>query len=240
MRKHMFFHRVWQFNALAIAALSALGILVGSFAAFHIARDLLRDRHVGGLARTAPDSATPDTEGGDAQVQDARVSVGRFVRLSGTKFMWAPLELEQTYDLAIASKHATSTANHVFYDTANGQSHTVLQGNQQIITDFEAIRVPNVSVTEPPVLLLYEIIEKDTNGDGYLNRQDAKRMALAKPDGRQLTRLPPVVDVMLGNTLGADGLFIVFARTGTSETAYRINSDTFAIISSNPITRSGN
>ncbi len=223
------FQAIWNFNAVVIACASTLAITVGSYATYTIAREVLAERTANGLARAAPDTATPDTQQGE-------LTVGNFSKLSGTKVMWAPLTLSQHYAYRLSSKHAQSVSNYMLYEVDSGRTRRLLNSNKQLIVAGHHVhRTSPRAENTAPALLAFEIIEKDTNGDGILNHEDVKRIAIARPDGRDLTRLPQMFEAFLGSTAATDGTVVLFARTSGRTKALHINPKSLSVVAENEI-----
>lgn len=83
--------------------------------------------------------------------------------------------------------------NVVFYDTAGGGTHLLLD-RRAVITEAFLPRAPKKGDRPDapgPRPMLFALAEADTNGDKFINREDAVVLFLSTPDGRSLTPLTP-------------------------------------------------
>lgn len=202
-----FFRNVWRFNALAIAAVSGLALIVGAYAAFQIAREIFR------IPYRAQDIARVDIagqQGGDTSAGHEVLSTGNFSRISGTPVLWAPLTGTQSYDFRASGKEASSTRNYLFYDTGSGASRKLFPGETQIVVEAQELRRPDADTNKrAPEALLVSYIAKDTSGDGILSYGDDITVALTRPDGQGFTILGSVQGRAIGEVVSDDGSSLV-------------------------------
>ena len=225
MPKH-FFGFVWRFNALAIAGVSLMALFVGTYAVFEIGRDVFwRPYRAHDVARVSPADGT----GGGSGVR-TDLAVSRFSAIRGTTTLWSPVEATQTYDYRTSSKQASSTRNYVFYDTVAGTSHKLLEDDERLITEARELRADDPDARLPPKALFFALIEADTNKDGVLNNDDTVTLALARTDGRDLTRLEGSQGYFAGDSISANGNeLILVVRDGKAVKALHIDLETFKV-----------
>jgi hypothetical protein len=107
--------------------------------------------------------------------------------------------------------------NLVFCDKTNGQCHLLLD-HKAVICDAYLPNPPDDKKSERPRPLLFGIAEKDTNGDGYINSEDAVVLYAADPDGRNLVRLTPEGTQLSGIVIdGDDTLYVRVLRDFTGD-----------------------
>ena len=83
-----FFHRLWRFNAVVIAAVALMALAYGALAGFYIARDALRTRNVASIAPAAPaDEAQQSQRAG----QTPQLEALSFSQVGDTHVMYAAL-----------------------------------------------------------------------------------------------------------------------------------------------------
>lgn len=233
-----FFRTLWRFNALAIAVCGLLGIFIGLFAAYHIARDVFRKPYQAqDIARVEPaDTAKP----GDASEPGVATgfSPGHFSAVRGTTILSAPVVAKQSYDFRYSSKDVSSTRNFIFYDTATGTSRKLLADEKQLIVAHHELRPDGDNTTSAPRAMLFEIIEADTTKDGILSHADATTFALSRADGQGLTRLNLKGDGQHGQSVSADGAtLILFVGETGAITAHHIDLATFKVTRADAIAR---
>lgn len=226
-----FFRLIWRFNALAIAAVSALGILIGLYSVYHIARDVFRtpyETHDAARIEMPSDTAKPG-----APASAKRIDVQAFSRIPGTPLVYGAVHATQAYDFRYSSKEATSTRNYLIYDTASGASRTLLPDDQSVISAFQFLTPDNAAPDTAPLALAALFIDKDANGDGMLNHNDGAALALARPDGTGLTRIADGVDEHLGWFVpgGMDGRgAVALIRQGNKVQALHVDFSTFKVM----------
>lgn len=233
MRKG-FFSYVWRFNALAIAAVSAIGLFVVSYAAFQIAREIFyRPYQAQDMARVE----TKDSLGAPQPVR-TDLSVANFSPLRGTDLLWAQLIATQDYDFRYSSKEASSTRNVIFYDVKSGKSRKLLPSDAAVILDTRELREDDPQGTKPPKALLFSFVDKDTNGDGLLNRDDGVTLALAQANGEGLTRIEEAGGQLKGETLvtAANEIVVMTERDGALK-ALHIDLANFKVTKSEAVVR---
>ncbi len=229
-----FFRAIWRFNALAIAAVSALGLFIGSYAAFQIARDIFYRPY------QAQDMARVETKGSPGSPPPVRtdLSVANFSPIRGTQTLWAQLMATQDYDFRYSSKEASSIRNVIFYDVTSGKSRKLLPSDAAVILDTRELREDDPQGTKPPKALLYSFVEKDSNGDGLLNHQDGVTLALSQPNGEGLTRIEEAAGHLKSETLvtAANELVVMTERDGTLK-ALHIDLASFKVTKSEAVVR---
>lgn len=191
-----FFRTLWRFNALAIATCGVIGIFVGLFAAYHIAREVFRQPYeVHNAARVEEPSGT--AKPGTAEPEKT-LQVQPFSRIPGTPLVYSIISATQSYDFRYSSKEATSTRNYLIYDTASGTSRAVLPDDRAVVSSFQILTPDNASPDTAPLALALAVIDKDANSDGMLNSRDPLALVLTRPDGTGLVRLADGIEEHLG------------------------------------------
>ena len=229
-----FFRAIWRFNALAIAAVSALGLFVGSYAAFQIAKEIFYRPY------QAQDIAHVETKAGPDTPPKVRtdLSIMNFSAIRGTETLWAQLMATQAYDFRYSSKEASSTRNVIFYDVKSGRSRKLLPNDDAVVIDTRELREDDPQGIKPPKALLFSFIEKDTNGDGLLNHQDGLTLALSQANGEGLTRIEEASGSLKGETLvtSTNELVVMTERDGALK-ALHIDLASFKVTKSEAVVR---
>ncbi len=231
------FRLIWRFNALAIAIVSMMGLVIGSYGAYQVARDVLRPYRAGDTARVAP-SGTDGKTAGEPSGVDTELELSPFARIRGTSILASQLTATQSYDFRYSSKQAGSRRNVVFYDTSSGQSRKLLADNNRLIIDAQELRGDTDSNDAAPRALFYRLIEADSTGDGVLNSDDRATAALARADGQGLTRLDTAGGDYLGNVVIGDGAtLILMIGNATAAKAVHVDLATFKVVRSDDVVR---
>lgn len=227
-----FFRTLWKFNAVSIAVLSLIGILIGLSAVFYIAKDIIRTKYrlhdTARITRTSPAGELIRTE----------LDVQRFRKIAGTNTLYAPIEAEQKYDYSYSSKGVSSTRNWIFFDLTTGKSAKLLPDDERIILETRELRTEDTSDNTPPDALLFVIVEKDTNGDNVLNARDDRLFALTLPDGSNFTRLDGITGKPLGEHVNrAAKALTIITESEPKITAHTVDLATFKVSGSVDIQR---
>ncbi|MEZ5853381.1 MAG: hypothetical protein R3D67_01030 [Hyphomicrobiaceae bacterium] len=179
MTANRFFRLVWRMNALAIAGLCVLGLLLGTYALFQVTRHETRPILASGIAPTNPQPSE-------------RLTIGAFSWLEPARLLWAPVEDGANYRLGLHSKTASSIRNYVIYDVAQATARYLLSDHSALITDARLLRQRNETPASPPPpakAILVSLVKSDTNGDGYLTRTDDATLLMAAADGSDVRAL---------------------------------------------------
>ena len=204
MKKRRFFATVWRLNALIILAAGLLTCGVLAFAGFQMLRQATRPRHAANVVNVAPE-----------QQGRNQTSVGTFSRVEGTQVFRAPLQMEQEYELTVSSKETTSVQNYLFYDPANDRSYWLRGGAPALFAETHELPEREYGERVPVVATLYEIVERDTDGDQRLTEDDRKTLAISDASGTRLTTLLKDVSEMHSATITAGNTaLIIYTAAG--------------------------
>lgn len=229
---------IWRFNAYVIAAAGLIAIALGTFALYQVSKNLLRQRHVGALA-TAPKTSTSPAN--QAAQSKPNFTIGRFGRIAGTPILRAAISSSEDRRRRYYSKTATATRNFIFYHMTSGRQHYLLPNNNAIIENQYDLRLPlpsgGINTAAAPIALLYQLIDKDTNGDGLLSPRDRKTLALAQPDGSGLIRPNVSYNQMLGHAVISSKELVVLARQQDGVNAIHISLENFKVLRQMKITQ---
>jgi len=245
VKAERFFALVWRANAVilfatGVAALLAVGVAVSLWAFAELSRD----------------EPPPPTQVAGRDVTRWNSRLGWVHRIEGTSVLRVALtteeEIEQTRATLSSGEsysyesYGGSTQNYLYVDVSTGAARWLLPGNDQLIPgtidlprpafrsggDFFVADVPDSKVAAPPIVTVFQIIERDTNEDGHLGAGDASFIALAMPGGSRFARLLERVDELHASELDADALSILYTRERVLRLArielpaFRIASDT--------------
>lgn len=225
MTSRRFFATVWRANAVAILLTAVLACGVLSFGAWQIYKEATRTRQATGVLNVA-----------EGQIDRSEVELGQFQTITGTDVLRAPLQREQVYGFGSGSKEATSVQNYLFYDPSDGSSHWLIPGNKGLFLAARALPEREYTKPETPVVIVvYELVEVDTSGDGKLTASDVKTIAVSDPAGRRFTRVLTGVQETNGTTLTGSGRVLVLYTAASALKAAEIEADTHRIVSDAPL-----
>ncbi len=209
METNVFFRWIWRINSILIF-LGALG-LVGL-----ISYELLR-----GLFRSPPETPVVTNVAEDPTGIENWV-LGRMEEMSGTNFAMIRLVSENNEVLLPKSSYLASGSgyfrsnkgpakNVLFVDTKNNTSHWLFPDNSQIVSDSEPFPIRSYSKHTKTItkVVFYEVVEKDTNGDGVKNESDKLSLAVSKPSGEDYKVILQQFDRVIGKSLSEEDMVVV-------------------------------
>jgi hypothetical protein len=149
-------------------------------------------------SREAGISVTPN-----ARVSPPQLSYGSLIIPDKSDRVIIPVGILADANRSITSemyRDSLVLTNLIFYDKIKNTSELLLD-RKAIISQFEILgtqnqrdsQVPSEAITVPdnPQFSIYKIIEKDTNGDGELNNNDASIGYLSSLKGKELRAITP-------------------------------------------------
>ena len=225
MRGRRFFAIVWRTNALLILVTAVLACAVLAYGTWQIYRETTRTRQATGVMNVA-----------EEQIDRSKVELGRFDAIAGTNVLRAPLQLQQVYGFSSGSKEATSVQNYLFYDSSDGTSRWLVPGRKGLFLSAHELPEREYAKAAKPVLVVvYELVEADTSGDGKLTASDAKTIALSDPVGSRFTRVLTGVEDINGTTLTSSGRVLVLYTASSALKAAEIEVESHRIVRDAPL-----
>jgi hypothetical protein len=221
LRSRRFFSVLWRANAVLIFVAGILGSLVLAVVLVLMWREVTRTRHASDVLNIASN-----------EVERSKASLGDFARIDGTPVLRAELFVEQEYELSAVSKGTRSTQNYLYYNATEDSTHWLMPGYKGLILSTHEVRAnDDDDGRTPPTAVLYELIDRDTNGDGKLTQNDLKEIAISDPAGTHLTRVLKDVEELNGQHLaeGGSDVLVFYTSAGSLHVA-RIDSITGKVL----------
>lgn len=198
---HPFFRVVWRANALLILGVLAL---VGSWAAYNMARDVWRSRAFR-PARNV-EVPVPSTEGAAAAREPLRI--GTFARIDARTFT-APL-YEGPPDSYYKSASLTKIRNVLFLDAETGAVRRLFPDDTGRVVLQDDISRRSGERGESRVVARVVIhVPADSNGDGVLDRRDQQRLVAIRPDGTGMVTLAEGIESYRAETVNESELAVL-------------------------------
>lgn len=191
------FRTVWRINAALILVVGVLAFVTLTGVLFFFWKDASRTRQVDNVANIVP-----------SEVDKRSFQLGNFEPVAGQDVLRAPLAAEESYRFGSGSKEAGSVRNYLYLDPLSRQTRWLKKDFDSLIV--EAKSLPESEYNQPRKSVqvnVYTLVVKDTNQDQRLSRNDAKQIAISKPDGSGFRVLVPEADrvnevtIVRGNTL---------------------------------------
>lgn len=210
MAKNKFFTLVWRFNALVIAFAGTLIIVVLMYFAYQMFGD--------------EPLINPITNLDDNNKVQSSWDFGVMESVKGTTIVIMPLYLNQGPPLGKYSskKHSNSLYNLLFLDTKTNKNSWLLPTNEQLILSYDKLSRDS-NIDESVQAILYKIVKKDSNDDGYLTGADKITIALSGPEGKNYQEVISAVNYVLGYKLIADkDIFLAYESTNKDSSTTQI------------------
>jgi len=222
-RSETFFAWVWRINGLLVLAV----ILVVAFAVF------------GSTSFFGSERRPAKIEVAGTEVGADDLHLGQFQTVAGTDFLYAKLETSSRYGGSFGSGAEEGTRNILFFDSTNNRSHWLLAGNDQLISTFDFLvsrdqPVPTKDSKDKAVAIIFDLLAPVT-----LTNEAAKhtrRLAIASPDGRDLTTLVDSIDDFLGYHQLSDSTVVLFYVSGGSAKALNYDFAAHKVVSDAKLT----
>jgi hypothetical protein len=220
-----FFKFVWRVNALLLAAIGGLGLLLTVYATSELALNLTRERSVENVVTIDP--TVPVEED---------IYLGPSTLQNGSNFVRLPLYREQRRSMGYYSKMASDNmVNVLFLDTVSGQKKWLLKGtNRQILSELSIVNA--FADDQRKVLsVLYTIAEKDSDGDGRITQYDTKALAVANPDGSGYRVVLDNIERLYSADQIRDNRVLVVYAQGSASKTLLFNVPDFSVVENSDI-----
>lgn len=211
---------------------------------------------LGGMALVAATSSMAWTRranrGPPAAVLPAtgeRLFFGSIEAVEGSSLVVLPLEARRPgAGLSSGSSHVDQTRNLLFYDAASGAAHWLRPDHGTVIVTHELLRESGAvqgrwesrkpGFSDPVRWIRYELALSDTSGDGVIDGDDVRQVAVSGPDGKDLAVVLDGVDEVLGYAVPENGKLVVFFRRGDAELAGEVSLAARKLVRTVPLPKS--
>ena len=106
--------------------------------------------------------------------------------------------------------------NLLFYDATAGRSRWLRPDHRGAVAAWEPLR-DGAAEKGPVRFIRYEIADADTDGDGEITENDARRVAISGPGGEGFAVVVPDADAIHGYAPLRNGTLLVFFRRGAED-----------------------
>lgn len=181
---------IWRINGALIALGGVIALILMLITGYKIFQEIFRERSITDVV-----NINEETRRGEY------LSLRRFYRIQGTKWLVAALDAQQDYKQSYYSKSGSSTRNYLFFDTLNQSTHWLLNNNSSLIlANHQLLENPtNIDGERGKVIgAVYEIVRKDSDGDIRLNSDDRKSVVFYSFQTGAYLDLLEGIDELLG------------------------------------------
>ena len=214
MQENRFFKWVWRLNSLFILLLV---VFLAIFSLSEIFSKIIGRKGEEEIIINVAD----DPKGKEKWV------LGHSTHIKGSDFIILPLvsenkEVETSSSRMILSESYASSPrdpakNILFMNTSENESFWLFDDNDRLILNTQQFPYSNQSNSESnkTMIIFYEVIRKDSNGDGTLNYDDKSSLASTNPDGSAYQIIIDKFDRIITKSLaGSDKILIVYQNDG--------------------------
>jgi hypothetical protein len=188
-RKMNRFDRViWRINGIIILS---VGIVVGGislFAAYKIYRETTRERHVVEVVNLNAETK-----------KEEKLHLRYFDQVEGRPYLVGSLYSDQKYEFSSSSKSSSSLRNLLYINEDDKSSHWLLDSHDWLILN-EHEMFDSLSDDENDRKIegfVYEVVNKDSNQDEFLDDEDKILLLLADFKGENVKTIEEDIDDVL-------------------------------------------
>lgn len=116
-------------------------------------------------------------------------------RISKTSYSW--------------NRYSIPLENLIFENINTGKTHFITNDTVKIVSFIQLYNAKNT----PEKIVVYEVIHKDSNQDGYLDNDDIKSLFISNSNGRKFTQLSPSSQQLLTWNYISESKTIYFKTT---------------------------
>lgn len=237
MEDNNFFKWVWRLNGLIILG----GVcLIVAVVVYGLMSDLLREKSEEQIITSVAD----DPEGVEKWV------LGYPKQFYSSEYVAIPLVSENDEVKAKRSRgvsfasgdyygYSGASKNILFVNGKSNSSEWLFSNNNQLIESFNEF--PHISVTEKEhdldveSLIFYEVINKDTNQDGVLTKDDKLNLAVSDTQGHGYKILIENIDrIVTQSMVGESEIVVIYQKAGVGF-SLKLGISNFNIISNNEL-----
>jgi hypothetical protein len=220
MDENKFFKFVWRFNGIIImvALVATFGVVC-----YNIGKELFSNRAPQIIKNVAEDPLGQE-----------KWRLGYPQQIEGTTYIYIPLvsELEYAKPQEISFNkglhsyggsgdvYSSPTKNILFINSVKNQMKWLFLANNQLITEVRLLSKSQDYGKRNIEAIMYQVVQKDTNGDKKLTVDDANVIAFSMPDGSRykevISGADRLIDVMLAEN---KSVFIMYQTQGVGYSA---------------------
>ncbi len=216
MEQNRFFRIVSRFNGIAIM-LILIAIII--FGGFNIIKELFYSRKPIVIKNVAEDPKGEE-----------KWRLGSITELGGTDYIYLPLESEKK-DVSVSGMSLAKSGMHEYYfnpsrnilfvNKKTQEMSWLFKNNKQLINKMELVAKQKKYDNQRNIeAIIYQVVTRDTNGDGKLSTDDSADVAISYPDGSNYREIIKSVERLIGVLMLDDGeLLIMYQSNGNGYTA---------------------
>lgn len=229
VRGSTFFKYVWRYNAIAIAFAATAFVIAGLIALSFTFEDFDNSYNV---------SEVVNIDQNDRIIEHYVYGQGQ--ALQGRDFLFVPLQRDQNYKSGVSDKNTeNNTVNYLIIDQINNKSKWLNSNSSQLYFSFTEVYdnfTPGDLDTEITKYIVYNVVEKDANGDKRLSNLDKFSLYASSFDGSNYRLLVSDVDEVYSMAQTLNGDFLIFYRKNNENFTELYNLSALKLVSRNRVT----
>jgi hypothetical protein len=165
---------------------------------------------------------TVEVAAGDEQGEKDNVEfiLGRVEQVAGHDSQYVQLS-SRIRGGKLSGYSGGETRNVLFFVGTDLDSHWIFDHNQNLISTIATLHNGNkCNNTETVKAIYFNVVVKDTNGDGKLSGDDLSVVALARPDGTGYTELVSDVKSVFDFNISDDGMYLMLLHQIENEVIF--------------------
>ena len=225
IERNLFFRIIWRLNALLIFSVGVMGILILGYLSWHLWEDAFGEKQREDIVNIDEEAAI-----------ELKWQYRAIVDIDGSDYVMMPLESSQGYEQEYYGKFTEAARNVLFVNLVSNDYHWLFPDHNRLILQHSAVSEMTYS-TAPPIVrvIVFLLVEEDTNQDSRLTRSDLKTIALSHPEGRNVERIVTGIDELTGlRVVDKHRLMLFYQKDGQTHSMAVALSD-FSISNSKAI-----
>lgn len=221
VERNLFFRIIWRVNALMIFFVGVMGFLVLGYLSWR-QKDTFGEIMADGIVNIDEHSAI-----------DWHWRYRGVMDIDGSDYVMLPLESSREYKQGHYDKFAESARNLLFVNLVNNDYHWLFPDNNQLVLEHNAASEMLYSAAPRIIrVIVFLLVEEDTNQDKRLTRDDLKTIALSHPEGREVKRVETGVEELVGlRVVDKHRLVLLYQKEGQTHSMAVALSDLSIITS---------
>lgn len=199
---------IWRING-SILLITCVGVLVVSTViGYKLLKDIFGTRYVHDLVNV-----------NESTKKQESLKLSYFQQLKGTDLILISLTSDQTYGTSYYSKSSShQIRNYLLFNSTSKSGQWIWDSNAMLVLNETKIyNQTQREATQVAKGLIFEVIEKDFNGDGLLNHQDMKSVQYYDLTSGKMISIVSQMDQSIGiQQTSDDQVSIFYYRSGKS------------------------
>jgi len=204
--ENRFFKFVWRFDGIIFMITGVLALIIIAVSGYQLVNSLKRGKDTRETLNIAGNVNT-----------DKQINLGEITDIENTDYIMIPLQSPQNSQKFSSCSSEYRILNILFVNKQNNMGKWLFGNNDHSILLHELLSEKDDCDSDPKIIraILYEVVNKDTNGDNIVSEDDKKIIALSSSSGDNYKEILSGLDSFIGHkVLDKDTLFLVYQKQG--------------------------